>query len=1002
MNPAKQERTPDYVMRHAPERIASIPNILYRQEKKRTPDLRDHTENLKEDQVDVLLLRLMSLATQYLLTPKSERALQRELGNVAILQDLQGKSGEDLLEAFEKLELKTHTATPQRAGELRESDASALESLAAIRVGLRERMLDILRHSVVREKYEKILKDEALVKKTAKTPLGAISRLENIRKHSKQQLRALRAGEILSSEIRPGGKRGRKTPGIAPEVAKNLSAVVLTAQAEKEKKEAVLTDEARGLYKMQQLLDYKEQLDTTGFAMTPSREVLMDEISDLAAQGFRVFLGGPTGTGKTNLGLFALKELTDGEYEVISWTGETGIRDLFGAPKIIATDKGMETTMQKGGYTKAVIGEKSGVLQEEITTGRTGVQISLKALWAARSGEAISIAGFNGHEFTKEQLIEIATGNLRGRRHEEREEMDPAIAREFKALEVPFMPAEEMRDIIFAQNAELAGFVGISKVDMKMIDSLCKAAELSQLVYLEKLSVDIKNQAFYSLISPTKDDIHLTKVFLDTGTTQDLFASWQTAGKSLSEFLREQLQRFIFNNPHFSELESERTNMVNILKAYGFDFDEGEGHVFYAADSTKQDWNTPYVLPSELGFLIESPKRSNDDDIATPETKPKEEGGWKNKKHEGKTYRYQERSFTNSSGVIFEPGIVYTMEVGTKKIRMKFYGVLDDANPLTLPNWESGRTQVPKGLLEKRIWKIQNPPDDLFSGLPSSVQLPPPEGSRVEGTDRILFSSDEEVVNKVDSIFSDLFIPLDASGFIDGGKIVWPRLVAKLAERPLTDAEGFVNELFKDFPNAEELTKFINRLWTEQDFFGYNLAEERQLGRLESQSELDTKIYKHFLNFRTMFEAGTKQKLPTGNIVIKSFDELPPEGRLVSNDFFGSYDRLLVNSSIKSSGVIAMSLINAFIDSLITSVHKLPVEAARPFAYEGIHITGRENLPPAMMQDTSLYSELFKIANWGGLYLGIYDKGGKMLVGDVQHCLYIPELPEVEEPERQS
>ena len=165
------------------------------------------------------------------------------------------------------------------------------------------------------------------------------------------------------------------------------------------------------------------------------------------------------------MALFALKEMTGGSYAWITWTGETSVRDLFGSPKLAVDASGrLESGMTKVPMTRAVTGEKRGILHEDITAGQTGVQMSMITIWSARPGEQINLPGFNGTEFTKTDLIELATGNLKGRRHQERETMDPAVAREQKALEVPFMSADETCDyLILPSIIDRAGVMPVSR-----------------------------------------------------------------------------------------------------------------------------------------------------------------------------------------------------------------------------------------------------------------------------------------------------------------------------------------------------------------------------------------------------------------------------------------------------------------------------------------------------------------------------------------------------------
>src|SRR3989338_4465213 len=153
--------------------------------------------------------------------------------------------------------------------------------------------------------------------------------------------------------------------------------------------------------------------------------------------------------------------------------------------------------------------------------------------------------------------------------------MDPAVAREFKALEVSYMSAEETRDyLILPMLMDRSGILPISRKEVELVSAFCRAAELSQLAHLEAIPDDMKKSDLYKVIAPSGEDIVLSGVFLDTGTLKDLFSGWRTSGKPLAEYLREGLSRFINENPHFRESRIEQETMKRILLAYGLNLDD--------------------------------------------------------------------------------------------------------------------------------------------------------------------------------------------------------------------------------------------------------------------------------------------------------------------------------------------------------------------------------------------------------------------------------------------
>ena len=243
----------------------------------------------------------------------------------------------------------------------------------------------------------------------------------------------------------------------------------------------------------------------------------------------------------------------DNQFEVVSWSSETTVRDLFGKPIIKANPDGaIESAMQKGPYARVLSGETRGIVNDEFTAGQTASHLSLKRIWHARPGEGINLPGFNGTVFTKENYLEISTGNLRSKQHQQREDMDPAVAREFVSISVPFMNANEAKRVLLSSFMHEAGFLQLSRRDVEMIDQLCRAAEFTQKAFEGKFTPEERQNDIYKQIDPSGAEIRLTKTFLDSGTLFRLVGG--VTGHAFGDHMQINLGREINENPHLEAL----------------------------------------------------------------------------------------------------------------------------------------------------------------------------------------------------------------------------------------------------------------------------------------------------------------------------------------------------------------------------------------------------------------------------------------------------------------
>lgn len=371
-------------------------------------------------------------------------------------------------------------------------------------------------------------------------------------------------------------------------------------ELEKQKKgiEDTASPSTLGYLETQKLLDYKRQLREKGFVMTPSREQLIDRITREALGGKKIFLVGSTGTGKTQLAFYALNNLTGG-YELINWHEGTTPRDLFGYRELWTDEIGGVQSGMKSGPIPKALERRVGVIHEEYTGGSTRTQLAAKFMMGAKPGDKIQIPGFNGQIFdVTNNFIEVFTGNPKDERTKQREEMDPAILRELTGVEVSYMSATEMNDIIKARLMEESGVLKLSVSETKYVEQLTKAAEMMQKVHnrdFEGFTPEIKT--LLGIDAQGNTDTTLNTNFLDPGTLFKLFGEWELAsarGENFAEYMRDKLREFVTDPKTLSHPEERRT-LQKILHSFGLT--TGSSAEF---DIVIQPQDKGYILPSEM------------------------------------------------------------------------------------------------------------------------------------------------------------------------------------------------------------------------------------------------------------------------------------------------------------------------------------------------------------------------------------------------------------------
>lgn len=428
---------------------------------------------------------------------------------------------------------------------------------------IKQKLGELLSNPQVRERFEAEFERELPHFQAARKPMKEVRDIDRVT----EKLRIA----IYRSYLSDKHDQGKLTQSGADQIGffqEKLDELV----GEKEGVEDTATEATLGYLETQKLLEYKKQMHEKGFALTPSRWELIDRISREAIAGKKIFLVGSTGTGKTQLGFYALNSLTGG-YELINWHEGTTPRDLFGYRELWTDEEGGVQSGMKPGPIPKGLEREVGVLHEEYTGGSTRTQLAAKFMMGARPGEHIQIPGFNGQVFdVTNNFVEIFTGNPKDERTKQREDMDPAILRELTGVEVGYMDAQEMNDIIRAQLVEENGILKLGQSELRYVKQLTKAAEMMQRIHnrdFDGFSPEIKT--LLGIDPQGNTETALNTNFLDPGTLFKLFSEWELArarGQSFQEYMGKKLSEFV-NDPKTLSHPEEKKTIQKVLHSFG-------------------------------------------------------------------------------------------------------------------------------------------------------------------------------------------------------------------------------------------------------------------------------------------------------------------------------------------------------------------------------------------------------------------------------------------------
>lgn len=312
-------------------------------------------------------------------------------------------------------------------------------------------------------------------------------------------------------------------------------------------------------YRLYKLKKYKKSLDNSNFVITSSREKYITEIEDKILSWKSVLLTWPTWTWKTVLAINAIKNIQkslvniswkkiNSEFvEVLSWNSWTRISDFITKIKLTEWKNGWtETSSELWKILKAFVDWKIPVI-DEIDLIPNDILMRIKHLLTLNPWDKYSPQENWNEVYILKNTTLIATANIKSEKHEEREDLDPAIIRLFDGINVKYFPEDEIYDLFLASLMSDEWFISnISLSQLKWEKSI-----LLRLIYALK---DIeKNYLWYwdwETINDWNNDVDemfLQKAVFETWKIMWILKWFDSTKIDLSLYIRDKIIGFISN-----------------------------------------------------------------------------------------------------------------------------------------------------------------------------------------------------------------------------------------------------------------------------------------------------------------------------------------------------------------------------------------------------------------------------------------------------------------------
>ncbi len=316
-------------------------------------------------------------------------------------------------------------------------------------------------------------------------------------------------------------------------------------------------------YRLQKLMEYQQQLLTGDhFVELPTRLDLQYKIIDEWLHGSRVMAVGHTGTGKTELMKHAARVVSGKEPYV-----------LQGDPHLLPGEFVGDWTMQDGStvyqpadLVKAIIRGEPFIYDDmNVTPNRTNM--GLKSLFNLRTGSKINVKKPDGSGVVQETVAEGyyfgGTQNPPTTQYR-REETWTEIDKNFSHIDVDYLPADELYDLVVASMLDSTGGLPLSKNDAQnTLRELCDTVAFIQQAYTGQANIEGSG----GIINKTQT---LEKTVVDAGKIISMLSGWEGASSSESfkTYISRQFLREFINNKNLPP--SDRYYLLQIMVLRGF------------------------------------------------------------------------------------------------------------------------------------------------------------------------------------------------------------------------------------------------------------------------------------------------------------------------------------------------------------------------------------------------------------------------------------------------
>jgi guanyl-specific ribonuclease Sa len=182
----------------------------------------------------------------------------------------------------------------------------------------------------------------------------------------------------------------------------------------------------------------------------------------------------------------------------------------------------------------------------------------VKHIFTLKPGDTYAPQEDNNQRHTLQTTNLIATANIKSAKHSDRQELDPAIVRLFKGVEIKYLPKQETYDLALANIMQAQGFV--YGVDTETLGNpegvLCLLIEA-----LKDIEDNYLGKTKGETVS-NKSSVYLQKAVLELGNFVDMFKGFHASGKPFGLYIKEKIIHFVSNGAY---PKSDRLILIKIF-----------------------------------------------------------------------------------------------------------------------------------------------------------------------------------------------------------------------------------------------------------------------------------------------------------------------------------------------------------------------------------------------------------------------------------------------------